>query len=175
MQATGQPIISGVIPNNESVRAQTGVAAGQLFGTQIGGIPVRIQESWKAEFFADTEVFPVPSGTQRLVGVFQLRGEVVPVFDPTLDLKGNAKRKRKLGVMVVHHKGETLGISVAAEPAPIHLGESAYVQVPNIQFGPALSEARVGSVISSDTAEAMRRSVWWDLSLDTFFQSITKQ
>jgi chemotaxis signal transduction protein len=144
------------------------------FATQIAGVPVLIASDWASEYFESFEVFPLPSASACLIGIAQVRGEVVPVFDPTNNYSLVTHARRKVSLMIVKTSGGMLGFAVESEPLPIQLGGPAYSGVPQVTFTGALSQPQMGSVISNDTKVASISKIWWQLDIENFFNELNK-
>jgi chemotaxis signal transduction protein len=144
------------------------------FAIQIAGVPVLISGDWASEYFENLEVFPLPSASARLIGIAQVRGEVVPVFDPTVNLSQVANARRKLALMIVKTSEGSLGFAVESEPLPVSLGTPAYSGAPVSSFTSALSKPQTGNVINNDVKSTSVSKVWWHLDIENFFKELSK-
>jgi chemotaxis signal transduction protein len=144
------------------------------FATQIAGVPILIAGDWASEYLENLEVFPLPSASACLIGIAQVRGEVVPVFDPTPNSILVTHARRKVSLMIVKTTNGVLGIAVESEPIPIQLGGPAYSNVPETAFAGALAQPQMGSVISNDSKAAAVSKVWWHLEIESFFDELNR-
>jgi CheW-like domain len=151
---------------------QNTVSKPTQFATQIAGVPVLIASDWASEYFESFEVFPLPSASACLIGLAQIRGEVVPIFDPTNNCSLVTHARRKLSLMIVKTSGGMLGFAVESEPIPIQLGGPAYAGLPEVTFTGALSQPQTGNLVSNDTKVASVSKIWWHLDVENFFNEL---
>jgi chemotaxis signal transduction protein len=144
---------------------QTTALKPSQFATHIAGVAVVIGGDWASEF-------PLPSASACLIGIAQVRGEVVPVFDPTLSCSLVAHARRKLPLMIVKTSSGVMGFAVESEPIPIQLGSPAFSSTPQAAFAGALSNPHSGGVISNDLQANGGSKVWWHLNIDYFFNEL---
>ncbi len=145
------------------------------FASVIAGVPVLLSSDWTPEYFQNIEVFPLPSESARLVGIVQIRGEVVPVFDPTVSRNLVSHARRKISVTVVKTESGLLGFAVDSEPFAIKLGAVAFATTPDCVFSEALSQPRSGALLGADANPLAKTKAWWQLDIDRFFKTLNVQ
>jgi chemotaxis signal transduction protein len=144
------------------------------FATYIAGVPVLIGGDWASEYFENLEVFPLPSASSRLIGIAQVRGEVVPVFDPTLNRSQIAHARRKLALMIVKSSEGFVGVAVESEPLRVQLTAPVRVGQCECAFTSALSQPHTGRVLSTEADVSEATKVWWQLDIEKFFNELSK-
>ncbi len=150
----------------------------KVFGLLIGGVPVLMQAEWNAEYFESQDVVPVPTSTPRILGVTQVRGEAVPVFDPEASAQPLFAGVKKHDILVVEHRGEKLAI--ASQCAPVALLRGAprvgHEIPPGKPFAAALSTAQHCQPQMEPSAAlpaVFGDGIWWKLDLEQFFAELT--
>jgi chemotaxis signal transduction protein len=87
-----------------------GAALIDLLDIRVGGVPYALRTSEIAGIHADRRLTPVPSRLAELIGLFSLRGAVIPVYDLAATL-GHPVHARPRWIAVV--SGMTAGLAFA--------------------------------------------------------------
>ena len=143
------------------------IAQNVSYGAIIGETGVTLNPIWQAQFYRDVAVHPLPTSSTRVVGLLQLRGEVIPVFDPTDAGNLSEGRTSTHNVLVLLVDNKLLGIVVKYEPKPVELGQPCEVHRPKCVFEQALFDP---TLASDDSA-----MVWWRLDAAQFFEQLSKE
>ena len=116
-------------------------------GDQVYGLPILAVQ----EVLRDTEIEPVPGATRHVLGVLNLRGNVVTVIDlrvrlglPPTSPDGDSR------VVIVEHQGESFGLLVDRVADVRKIIDAAIKHAPDI--GAAHTAVRVHGVYIRDSA-----------------------
>jgi purine-binding chemotaxis protein CheW len=120
----------------EEIRETIQICLFKLGNTQLGIYALKIQEIIKV-----LEITPVPTTPDFLLGVINLRGDIIPVADirEVLELSPRATSKENR-ILIVNLEGEKIGFMVDAVLGVYHVEkdfiEPSYIQSPisNLQF-----------------------------------------
>jgi purine-binding chemotaxis protein CheW len=114
-------------------------------GDQIYGLPILAVQ----EVLRDTDIEPVPGASQQVLGVLNLRGNVVTVLDlrvrlglPPAPADGDSR------IVIVEHSGESFGLLVDRVADVRKIVDAAIKHAPDI--GAAHSAVRVHGVYTRD-------------------------
>jgi purine-binding chemotaxis protein CheW len=100
-----EPAPSHALPEDE--------AATRWVCFELGGCRYGIEILRVVEVLADAEIEPVPGAAPWLLGVCNLRGRIITVFDPSLRLPLETDVQRTSGcLIVVEAAGEPIGLRV---------------------------------------------------------------
>ncbi|MES2884230.1 MAG: chemotaxis protein CheW [Pseudomonadota bacterium] len=99
--------------------------AGQSYGVDIGRV---------REVLAEVQIEPVPGAPQAVLGVINLRGQIVTVLDLRAWL-GRERSSRVVRVMVLEHAGAMLGLAVDAVSDVLRLTSDDIKPVPRSREG----------------------------------------
>ncbi|AXQ28210.1 chemotaxis protein CheW [Solimonas sp. K1W22B-7] len=111
--------------------------AGQLYGLPISGVQ---------EVLADISIEPVPGTTPLVLGVINLRGNVVTVLDLRRHFGFPAVQDAQTRIIVVDHGSEALGLCVDRVADVRKLAEGAIKPAPAAGGGAA--EAGIRGMVS---------------------------
>ncbi len=138
------------------------------FGVMLAGVPVLLPAGVITEFVVQASVYPVPRAPQRLLGLMQVRGQPVPVFDAALQAPRELPLLRRRDVLVVGTGLEAGALAIDAAPrqlAPVPLESPP--AVPECCFAEAIEEALY------DPSEPQR--VWWQLAPSRLFTILARR
>lgn len=128
-----------------------------------GLVPVLLPVGRPAELRRDMTICAVPNVASWFVGMANLRGELVPVFD-LLDYFGLAapapRRAREL--LLIGNAANAFALPVAGEPEVLRLSEDSAGAAPP---PPALKEFVYNALKSADTH-------WYDFDFDRWLQRL---
>ena len=137
------------------------------YGIIMGQVGIVLEPNWQAQFHRAALVYPLPTSSCRVVGLLQLRGEIIPVFDPTDAGNLSEGRTTSHNVLVLLVDGKLLGVVVKDEPKPIELRQSSNVGRPGCVFEQALFDPSL-----ANDGSAM---IWWRLEAPQFFEQLSKE
>ncbi len=136
------------------------------FGVSLGGVNVLLPAGVITEFVAQAPVFPVPRAPTRLLGLMQVRGHPVPVFDAAPLASDDWPALGRRDVLLIGTGAEAGAVAVDAPPRAISpLPVAAPGEAPECCFGDALTDAHV------DPAEP--DLTWWLLAPQRLFQILS--
>ena len=138
-----------------------------LYGVAINQICVKLDAAWQAEYHSQAHVYPLPTRSHRVVGLLQLRGEIVPVFDPSDAGNLSQGRTSVHNVLVIFVEGKWLGVVVKQEPMPVPHTQPSNVRKPSSPFEQALHDPNLASDGSG--------TIWWSLNAPQFFEQLSKE
>ncbi len=138
------------------------------FGVMLAGVPVLLPAGVITEFVVQASVYPVPRAPQRLLGLMQVRGQPVPVFDAALQPPRELPLLRRRDVLVVGSGVEAGALAIDSPPrqltpVPLELPGAA----PESCFAEAMEEAYY------DPSEP--QLVWWQLSPARLFTILARR
>ena len=137
------------------------------YGIFMGHIGVVLEPNWQAQFHRGALIYPLPTSSPRVVGLLQLRGEIIPVFDPTDAGNLCEGRTTAHNVLVVSVDRKLLGVVVKEAPKPIELRQSSNVGRPRCVFEQALFDPSL-----ADDGSGM---IWWRLDARQLFEQLSKE
>lgn len=138
------------------------------FGVMLAGVPVLFPGGVITEFVVQASVYPVPRAPQRLLGLMQVRGQPVPVFDAALRPPRELALLRRRDVLVVG-SGVEAG-AVAIDTAPRQLALISLETPPTVPES-CFAEAVEGAYY--DPSEPQR--VWWQLAPSRLFTILARR
>ena len=137
------------------------------FGVVLSGVHVLLPAGVITEFVAQAPVYPVPRAPQRLLGLMQLRGQPVPVFDAAEQPDAELPRLRRRDVLLIGTGAEAGAVAVEAPPRPLSpVPGGERLPGPAVCFDAALGEGYV------DPAEP--DLTWWLLDPRPFFEILAQ-
>lgn len=138
------------------------------FGIQFGGVHVLLPAGVPTEFVAQTPVYPVPRAPHRLLGLMQLRGQPVPVFDAGPTAPAEVPILRRRDVLLIGSGSDAGAVAVDATPRAITpVSDDAPPGDPGGCFQAALGASYI------DLAEPGIR--WWLLAPRALFEILSQR
>lgn len=136
------------------------------YGFQVGGICLLIRENTTSEVIEQPPVYRLPNTPVWLLGLVNLRGNLVPVFDvkPLFDLKAPEGRE-KHRLLVLDQGDRAVGIMIDGLPHPASISQPLS-RLPPL---PAELQAHV------DKAYAQDDLIWLEFDHQAFFQSMSER
>jgi hypothetical protein len=96
------------------------------YGFKVAGLSLVPAESVLTEVIADARIFPVPKSAAALAGVVNLRGTIVPMFDPAaLGNSVNSLRPSQQRVLVFDREESRVGLLINDDPVLVPLVPAA--------------------------------------------------
>ena len=131
------------------------------FGFRIGQIHFLIQTDTLSEVITQTPIYPMPNVPRWFVGVMNLRGNLIPVFD-LHHLLETGESAQNQTVLVLDRGSDGIGILIDGLPHAVRLGEALH----NI---PPLHETLQEHVTTAYTSES---GIWLDFDHRDFFTAL---
>ena len=136
------------------------------FGVALGGVNVLLPAGVITEFVAQAPIYPVPRAPTRLLGLMQVRGHPVPVFDAAPQASDDWPALGRHDVLLIGTGAEAGAVAVDAPPRAISpLPVAAPGDAPECCFGDALTDPHV------DPAEP--GLTWWLLAPRRLFEVLS--
>ena len=138
------------------------------FGVILAGVPVLFPGGVITEFVVQASVYPVPRAPQRLLGLMQVRGQPVPVFDAALHPPRELPLLRRRDVLVVGTGMEAGALAIESAPRQLAL-------IP-LETPPAVPESCFAEAVEGayyDPSEPQR--VWWQLAPSRLFTILARR
>ena len=135
------------------------------FGATFGGVKVLLPEGIAAEYLPGQPVWPLPGAPRRMLGLAQLRGAPVPVFDasPAGPQELPVIGRRALLVLLVG--SDPAALAVEAPPREVGaVASPAAAGVPRPAC--AFQEALAGPAVDA------RGELWWQLDAARLFEAL---
>ena len=136
------------------------------FGFRVGELRLLIKPDARSEVMMQTSISSFPNMPEWFVGVMNLRGNLVPVFDVRLFLEaGESDLSKRTTVLVFDQGSDMVGMIIDGLPQSVTLGAV-------LQSTPPLPEAIQESV---DAAYMIDDMVWLDFDHQKFFAMLGGQ
>ncbi len=134
------------------------------FGFRVGQLHLLIQTGTLSEVITQTPIYPMPNVPSWFIGVMNLRGNLIPVFNLHRLLEtGEADHAHK--VLVLDQGGSGVGIPIDGLPHAVHIGDALH----NI---PPLHDVLQEHVTKAYTTDGR---IWLDFDHRGFFTTLGKQ
>lgn len=88
------------------------------YGYQVSGQGFLISKGMKSEVVEDKKIYPIPKAGGLLLGMMNLRGNLIPVF--TLGQALNLKKNKNSIVLVMGESGNEVALTIDEYPKPVH-------------------------------------------------------
>lgn len=146
--------------------AADAVRDGPRFGASIAGVPVLLPEGTLLEYIVDAAVFPLPRAPRRVIGLLQLRGVPVPVFDPSAAFERPAPRLRRDAVLVIGQGVDAGAVLVDEVPSQVEVAaDDGEALPPDSPWRDAL-----GTAVRDPSGRC-----WWRLSPRRLFEALSAE
>jgi twitching motility protein PilI len=134
------------------------------FGFRIGQLRLLIQAGAPSEVITQMPIYPMPSVPSWFVGVMNLRGNLIPVFDLHRLLETGGPSQSKT-VLVLDQGSDGVGIPIDGLPHAVHLGDALH----NIPPLPEMLQEHVTTAYTTDGG------IWLDFDHQGFFTALGSQ
>ena len=131
------------------------------FGFRIGQLRLLIQPHTPSEVITQTPIYPMPNMPNWFIGVMNLRGNLIPIFDLHRLLETGEPGQSQT-VLVLDQGGDGVGIPIDSLPYAVHLDEALH----NI---PPLHETLQEYVTTAYPTEG---GIWLDFEHRSFFTAL---
>lgn len=135
------------------------------YGFRVGGICLLIRENTTSEVIEQPPVYRLPNTPAWLLGLVNLRGNLVPVFDikKLFDLESDTREKNRL--LVLDQADKAVGMMIDSLPQPASLNQPLSLLPP---LPPELQP-------HVDKAYAQEGLIWLEFDHHAFFQSLSEK
>ena len=112
----------------------------QFYGLALNAIHLLINNNTPSELLEDNTVFPIPFAAEWIIGVANVRGDVVPIIDIEQIMTGSTENNTAdNGKIMIIGKGETaIGLLLNQLPKPISFSNneklSDFTKLPKLIF-----------------------------------------
>ena len=138
------------------------------YGFRVAGLQLVPAARVLTEMVAQARAYPVPKAAAALAGVINLRGTIVPLFDPqAVDQSIQDIRPTQRRAMVFGHEDERAGLVLALDPELLTL-VAPPVNPPRPDS--PLADFLVRPWVQSDDA----LQIWWELDHHAAFKYLAR-
>ncbi len=136
------------------------------YGFQIGHLHFLIKASSGSEVVQHAAIYSLPGSPSHLLGLLNLRGNLVPVFDLriALDIERQAQPAQHL-VLILDKGEQAVGIVIDGFPQPLQ-GLRQVSRMPSL---PAKLQEHVSAAFFKDSG------IWLDFNHASFFENLSRQ
>ncbi|WP_089937374.1 chemotaxis protein CheW [Candidatus Entotheonella palauensis] len=131
------------------------------FGFRIGQLRLLIQAGTLSEVITQTPIYPMPNVPSWFVGVMNLRGNLIPVFDLHHLLEAGEPGQTQT-ILVLDQGRDGVGIPIDGLPHAIHLGDTLH----NVPPLPETLQEHVATAYTTDGG------IWLDFDHQSFFTAL---
>ena len=135
------------------------------YGVRVGGIGLLIGQNTVSEVLEQTLVYPLPNTPSWMLGLVNLRGNLVPVFDLKLCLGLEGTTQERQYLLVLDEGNNAVGFFIEKLPLPVSEGRK-------LVRPPPLPMALQGHGVE---AYSLHNDIWVEFNHREFFQSLTMQ
>ncbi|MEK7991648.1 MAG: chemotaxis protein CheW [Thiotrichaceae bacterium] len=159
--------------NRKAEEAAWGLAQSEIsrrMGFRIANIGLLIGENIISELKELEKICSIPNTSEGLLGLINLRGNLVPVFDlyTLLRLPRMAESRRRRDMLLILGEGEKAG-AILIEELPVHI---AFTNEDKLEILPVLPDAIQNFTSNGYTKEG---EVWFNFDHLGFFESLAKK
>jgi CheW-like domain len=138
------------------------------YGFKVAGLSLVPAESVLTEVIADARVFPVPKSAAALAGVVNLRGTIVPVFDPAaLGNSVNTLRPSQQRALVFDREESRVGLLINDDPVLVPLVSASEKST---RPDSPLSRFLIKPWVQENAPEM----IWWEFDHHAAFQFLAR-
>ncbi len=134
------------------------------YGFQVGHLHFLIKASSGSEVVQHAAIFSLPGSPSHLLGLLNLRGNLVPVFDLRIALALEHQPQSSNLVLILDKGEQAVGIVIDGFPQPLQ----ALRQVSRMPSLPANLQEHVSAAFFKDTG------IWLDFNHESFFENISR-
>ncbi len=138
----------------------------QFYGIKFSSLNLLIDNTASSELLEDSSIYSIPLAAEWIIGVVNIRGDIVPVIDFEKLINGEStNNKIKDSKIIVINKGEdAVGFLLEYLPRPISFTENE--KLSDHTSLPEVVEEHVVHAYKRDT------STWACIDFESFLQSI---
>ena len=135
------------------------------YGYRVGSLNLLIRAEVGSEVIRPQALAPLPGAADFLLGLINLRGNLVPIFDLGLVLSGRRSEVTASKLFLILDKAENaVGMLIDSYPQPL-TELRTITQMPQL---PATLEAHVTAAFVKDD------KVWLDFNHESFFEKLSR-
>lgn len=135
------------------------------FGFRVGQHHFLIQPKTYSEVMVQPHVYPIPNVPPWFLGVLNLRGNLLPVFDLHQFLQAGNSNRNKRTVLLLDRGRDAVGVSIDGLPQVVALNHALYDK-------PSLPEGLQEHVSAAYVTDGM---IWLDFDHQSFFTTLGRQ
>jgi CheW-like domain len=157
--------------SENSVGQEAGSFLRSCYAVSVAGVEVLIQTEVFLEYIPSVMLQPLPRAPERVLGLMQRRGQILPVFDASLRLNQD-RSDRAISVLVIGSGAYAGAIALEGQPRLVNpqpmANTASPMQKPDASkcaFHAALDEAAQFDSITGRTL--------WPLNPEQFFKSLS--
>ena len=135
------------------------------FGFRIGPLRLLIKERTISEVVTQPQIFQIPNVPTWFLGLMNLRGNLLPVFDLHQLLETGETGRDKRSVLILDQGNEAAGVPIDGLPESVALSD----RLRNIPPLPDVIETHISQ------AFAKEGTIWLELQHHGFFTSLGRQ
>ncbi len=151
-------------PKGRMKPVQTSAEQQVRFGFQVGDLGLLIPLGMRSELVEQSKIYPLPNMPAWFRGLFNLRGNLVPVFDLKTLLGLSQSEKESAYLLVLGTGAASIGLWVDTLPQALELGK------PLQQFPPL--PGQLGDY--NRAVYGGEEMLWIDLDFDPFFRMLVE-
>lgn len=141
------------------------VAERNRYGFRIGSFGLMIQADVGSEVIRPDAISSLPGSAPCLLGLLNLRGNLVPVFDLSMVLGVAKSNELKTMLVLILDKGENaVGMVIDGFPQPLQ----AMRNIAQLPVLPAVLQEHVNAAYVKD------ERVWLEFNHESFFEKLTR-
>jgi len=132
------------------------------FGFRIGQLHFLLKPKTHSEVMVQPHVYPIPNVPAWFLGVLNLRGNVLPVFELHQFLQAGSSNRHKCTVLLLDRGRDAVGVSIDGLPQVVALNQALH-EIPSLPDG--LQEHVAAAYVTDGT-------IWLDFDHQSFFTAL---
>ncbi|MFZ6658490.1 chemotaxis protein CheW [Undibacterium sp. TJN19] len=135
------------------------------YGYRVGSLNLLVKAEVGSEVIRPQAIAPLPGAAAFLLGLINVRGNLVPMFDLGLILGGRRTEMNATKLFLILDKAENaVGMVIDSYPQPLS-GLRSVTQLPQL---PAMLEVHVSAAYVKD------ERVWLEFNHESFFEKLSR-
>jgi twitching motility protein PilI len=135
------------------------------YGFRIGGFGLVIDVNTTSEVIDQLPIYSIPNAPSWLLGLINLRGNLVPVFDLRILLNVEKENDQKRRLLILGQGEKAVAIPINNLPEPPNLSRT----LPRLPPLPAILRDHISA------AYVEQNFIWLEFQYHSFFQSLAAQ
>ena len=135
------------------------------FGFSLGQLHLLITPGTRSEVTMQPHICSIPNVPPWFLGIINLRGNVIPVFDVSQLLQAGDSRRQKRNLLLLDQGSETVALPIDGLPYSVTLDHELHDMPPL----PAVLEAHISAAYVKDD------TIWLDFDHQSFCTHLGKQ
>jgi twitching motility protein PilI len=133
------------------------------FGVRVGDIGLLVPAGMHSELVEDPKIYPLPTAPHWFLGLINLRGTLVPVFDLKALFQMNNRTAQKTSLLVLNTDEQAVGFLIDGLPETLHATQKL-TQIPIL---PTVLREHAQAVYVQDGG------IWVEFEFDGFFCALS--